>query len=334
MVKLGKKSLISYLQPVNIEDDQPFEQLQKMRLQDAILYAESIRRSLPLGEFVSLTWRLDTKKGKSYTFSFHIGNLESDQTALMTLVEEGVKESLPDQQQIEEVLAILPLHYEAKEKEFEAPQQWVLENQTSFYYPGTENSSYALDDLADHGLEEPVGLYETFPEEQDRMQTSEQPYALSREDEIQEQPQALEEVSGEHQEKDWESSNQEKQEETMDDQEEWTIPEIAVLDTDRTKEKAKWDQIVGIYQRYPNIDDQVKGLFIRSQKAENQENIFERQQMKAEQKEINKSIQHIKKELGQQEMAYSQVFEQEKVRLEQEKQASLKKSGRRTATSP
>lgn len=314
MAKLGKKSLISYLQPVNIEDDQPFEQLQKMRLQDAILYAESIRNALPEGEFVSLTWQLDTKKGKSYTFSFHIGNLENEQTPLMTLVEEGVKENLSDQQ-VEEVLAILPLHYEAKEKEFEGPRQWILENQASFYYPGTDNY-----DLADSSLEEPDILDEFFPENQDMMQTT-----FTEEDELQEQPIETEEWNEEHQPNNLETNNKENQEIITDEIEDLIIPEVDLSPSEMAERKINLNRPAAIYQCFPNIDEELKFLFVSSQKDNKQENVFERHQKKAEQKEIEKSFHHIKKELSQQEIAYSQAFEQEKARLEKEKQSFLER---------
>ncbi|EDN8096311.1 hypothetical protein GSO93_15155, partial [Listeria monocytogenes] len=138
MALIGKKSYVSYLQPVHLSTEEPFEELQNMRLQEAILYAECMLEQLNFGEIVEMEWKLQTKKGEIFTFRFNIGQLE-ESLPLLEIIEEGVRNSL-NEDEANRVLNILPLRYEAKEKEYENPRQWVLENEENFYFMRSEQA--------------------------------------------------------------------------------------------------------------------------------------------------------------------------------------------------
>ncbi|MBC2164836.1 hypothetical protein [Listeria booriae] len=303
---IGKKSYISYVQPVHLSTEEPFAELQNMRLQEALLYAECMMKQLTLGEIVKMVWQLQTKKGEVYTFSFQIGQLE-ETLPLMKLMEEGVRQSLSPED-AEKVLNILPLQYEAKEKEYEAPRQWVLENEENFYFMESEQAY--VDDSTPNTME--YANVEVLPE-MPHTETWVQEPEIALQDEI-------EELEGIPDDTTLEEINE--VEEIVPIPEEIEImASVAVPSQEKSSIQVNAD---ALYQKLPSVDEKLQAIFSVYTADKAAANVFERHQKMAEKKEVQKSIDRIKKEIAQKEVQLEQEFWQEKSQLEQQEQEKQK----------
>ncbi|MBC1321053.1 hypothetical protein HBP58_12215 [Listeria welshimeri] len=293
MALIGKKSYVSYLQPVHLATEEPFEELQDMRLQEAILYAECMLEQLNFGEIVEMEWKLQTKKGELFTFRFNIGQLE-ESLPLMEIIEEGVRNSL-NEDDANRVLSILPLRYEAKEKEYVNPRQWVLENEENFYFMRSEQAyidhTYAdeskpfVETLPDVYLEEPT---EEIMEENEEIEEDISYYEVDNDEDFN---LSLEEIH------------------TSDEQ--LFNKDIVNVNTD------------GLYKHFSGLDEKLNHIFSTYLSNEDVSNIFEKHKKKAEQNEVQKSINIIKKKMMEKEIQMEHHFFEEKEILqsgEEEKQ--------------
>lgn len=306
MVMIGKKSYISFLQPVNLATEEPFAELQNMRLQEALLYAECIMQQLTLGEIVSMVWKLQTKQGEVYTFSFQIGQI-GEPLPLMEIMEEGIRHSLSSEE-AEKVLHILPFQYKAKEKEYEAPRQWVLENEENFYFMESEQA-YAVDHASDR---ECVNV-ETFPEISHTETIQEPEIALQEDVEEQEDILNSDDIT-------LEDNNEIEDTVPILEDEIVAEPNVEVSFQDETIEI----NTKGLYQKLPRVDEKLQGVFSSYTDEHATGTIFERHQSLATQKEVQKSIDRIKKEISQKEVQLEQAFWQEKRNLEKQEQEKQK----------
>ncbi|EAD3654347.1 hypothetical protein EHS37_14555 [Listeria monocytogenes] len=290
MALIGKKSYVSYLQPVHLSTEEPFEELQNMRLQEAILYAECMLEQLNFGEIVEMEWKLQTKKGEIFTFRFNIGQLE-ESLPLLEIIEEGVRNSL-NEDEANRVLNILPLRYEAKEKEYENPRQWVLENEENFYFMKSEQAYInhmeenqpTIEILPDISIEEPR---EEIVEENEEIE----PDVYYEVDTDEDFNLSLEDIH------------------TSDEQP--FNKDVVKVNTD------------GLYKRFSGLDEKLNHIFSTYLSNEEVSNIFEKHKKKAEQNEVQKSINIIKKKMMEKEIQLEHNFIEEKEILqaaEEEKQ--------------
>ncbi|MBC1420201.1 hypothetical protein HB849_14515 [Listeria fleischmannii] len=80
----------------------------------------------------------------------------------------------------------------------------------------------------------------------------------------------------------------------------------------------------GLYQKLPRVDEKLQGIFSGYTDEHATTTIFERHQNLATQKEVQKSIDRIKKEISQKEVQLEQAFWQEKRNLEKQEQEKQK----------
>ncbi|ECP9685384.1 hypothetical protein ABZ110_002938, partial [Listeria monocytogenes] len=293
MALIGKKSCVSYLQPVHLATEEPFEELQDMRLQEAILYAECMLEQLNFGEIVEMEWKLQTKKGELFTFRFNIGQLE-ESLPLMEIIEEGVRNSL-NEDDANRVLSILPLRYEAKEKEYVNPRQWVLENEENFYFMRSEQA------YIDHTYaDESKPFVETLPDV----------YLEEPTEEIMEENEEIEEDISYYEVDNDEDFNLSLEEIHTNDEQPFN-KDIVNVNTD------------GLYKHFSGLDEKLNHIFSTYLSNEDVSNIFEKHKKKAEQNEVQKSINIIKKKMMEKEIQLEHHFFEEKEILqsgEEEKQ--------------
>ncbi|HHR2644251.1 TPA: hypothetical protein ACSY4N_14210 [Listeria monocytogenes] len=293
MALIGKKSYVSYLQPVHLATEEPFEELQDMRLQEAILYAECMLEQLNFGEIVEMEWKLQTKKGELFTFRFNIGQLE-ESLPLMEIIEEGVRNSL-NEDDANRVLSILPLRYEAKEKEYVNPRQWVLENEENFYFMRSEQA------YIDHTYaDESKPFVETLPDV----------YLEEPTEEIMEENEEIEEDISYYEVDNDEDFNLSLEEIHTNDEQPFN-KDIVNVNTD------------GLYKHFSGLDEKLNHIFSTYLSNEDVSNIFEKHKKKAEQNEVQKSINIIKKKMMEKEIQLEHHFFEEKEILqsgEEEKQ--------------
>lgn len=293
MALIGKKSYVSYLQPVHLATEEPFEELQDMRLQEAILYAECMLEQLNFGEIVEMEWKLQTKKGELFTFRFNIGQLE-ESLPLMEIIEEGVRNSL-NEDDANRVLSILPLRYEAKEKEYVNPRQWVLENEENFYFMRSDQA------YIDHTYaDESKPFVETLPDV----------YLEEPTEEIMEENEEIEEDNSYYEVDNDEDFNLSLEEIHTSDEQPFN-KDIVNVNTD------------GLYKHFSGLDEKLNHIFSTYLSNEDVSNIFEKHKKKAEQNEVQKSINIIKKKMMEKEIQMEHHFFEEKEILqsgEEEKQ--------------
>ncbi|EBF5135038.1 hypothetical protein JGH54_002932 [Listeria monocytogenes] len=293
MALIGKKSYVSYLQPVHLATEEPFEELQDMRLQEAILYAECMLEQLNFGEIVEMEWKLQTKKGELFTFRFNIGQLE-ESLPLMEIIEEGVRNSL-NEDDANRVLSILPLRYEAKEKEYVNPRQWVLENEENFYFMRSEQA------YIDHTYaDESKPFVETLPDV----------YLEEPTEEIMEENEEIEEDNSYYEVDNDEDFNLSLEEIHTSDEQPFN-KDIVNVNTD------------GLYKHFSGLDEKLNHIFSTYLSNADVSNIFEKHKKKAEQNEVQKSINIIKKKMMEKEIQMEHHFFEEKEILqsgEEEKQ--------------
>lgn len=297
MKVLNQKSTINFLQPVDVSTDEVFEELQHMRLQEALVYAEAILKALELGEIAQLEWELITKKDETYRFSFFGAKLsEEEAPALDEILEEGIKASLSPEE-AERVLAILPFHAKRKEGTIQAARDWVLEHQERFYFTNTEQM-YVQE--ATMSVSELEGL-ETLPEI---------PLETSEVDPDQELPME-EEVLAPAEDTTSKSEPvtflQETELETIH------IPEVL---EDKSAIPLSGNNAGANYFPFPKVEEELGKLFSAYESEKEQDTILERRQKREEQKEVAQSKAAIKEKILEWEAEAERNFAEEKKSLE------------------